>query len=88
MLFSSSVSLTLHASIQRDNSIKELQAKIQSLESTLAKHLKSQNKVVVVEAADNRSLIDPAAWATSSDKGSSHPRVADEDMPVRTYLAY
>ena len=66
--------------------MKELQAKIQSLESTLNKHIKAQSKAVLVHAAENRSLIDPDAWTKSSDKGSSHPRVVDEDMPVRTRL--
>ncbi|KIP10723.1 hypothetical protein PHLGIDRAFT_115276 [Phlebiopsis gigantea 11061_1 CR5-6] len=66
---------------RRDNLVKELQAKIQSLESTLNKHIKAQSKAVVLHATENRSLIDPDAWAKSSNKGTSHPRVADEDMP-------
>ncbi|KZT74344.1 hypothetical protein DAEQUDRAFT_660525 [Daedalea quercina L-15889] len=72
---------------RRDNTIKELRAKMHVLESTLAKHLKAQAQTqakMPPPAAENRSMINPAAW-TSSDPSSSPPasgpQAPDRDMP-------
>ncbi|THH32922.1 hypothetical protein EUX98_g1277 [Antrodiella citrinella] len=54
---------------RRDNTILELRSKISILESTLSKHLKSQAKIQASSGVENRSLIDPATWA-SSDRSS------------------
>ncbi|KAH8105890.1 hypothetical protein BXZ70DRAFT_1004194 [Cristinia sonorae] len=55
---------------RRDNTILELRSKINILESTLSKHLKSQAKIQASSGVVNRSLIDPTTWA-SSDRSSS-----------------
>lgn len=47
----------------------ELRSKVNVLESTLSKHLKSQAKIQTSSGFENRSLIDPATWA-SSDRSS------------------
>ncbi|GJE84222.1 hypothetical protein PsYK624_002980 [Phanerochaete sordida] len=67
---------------RRDNTIKEQQARIQVLEGSVAKHLKAISKpnAPPVTTAENRSLIDPAAWVPSSDKGKSPPQVSEEDV--------
>ncbi|CAL1700791.1 unnamed protein product [Somion occarium] len=55
---------------RRDNTIAELRSRINLLEATLAKHLKSQAKAQVTTGGGNGSLIDPTSW-TSSDRSSS-----------------
>ncbi|KAK7695898.1 hypothetical protein QCA50_000537 [Cerrena zonata] len=56
---------------RRDNTVAELRARINLLEATLAKHLKSQAKLQGVPGIGNRSLIDPATWTSSSEHSSS-----------------
>ena len=69
--------------MQRDNVIKDLQARVKLLEKTLAKkHIDDQTKAVVAAPLAN-SLIDPAAWAASSEQSSSPPMAPDADIPVR-----
>ncbi|KAH9938195.1 uncharacterized protein B0H18DRAFT_1112374 [Fomitopsis serialis] len=70
---------------RRDNTIKELRAKVHLLESSVAKLLKAQAQAKMAPpATENRSMINPAAW-TSSDPSSSPPnsgsQAPDRDIP-------
>ncbi|TFY56360.1 hypothetical protein EVJ58_g7693 [Rhodofomes roseus] len=69
---------------RRDNTIKELRAKVHLLESSLGKHIKAQVQKTAPPAVENRSMINPAAW-TSSDPSSSPPdsslQAPDRDVP-------
>lgn len=70
--------------VQRENTIRELQARIQVFEVAQAKHLKAMSRpiAVAIATAENRSLIDPTAWVASSDKSKSPPQPAEEDITV------
>ncbi|RDX55571.1 hypothetical protein OH76DRAFT_1452530 [Lentinus brumalis] len=59
---------------RRDNALKEMRSKVHLLESTLAKHLKAQN----------RSMIDPAAWMSQSGQSSSPVQAPDRDGETST----
>ncbi|KAI0796712.1 hypothetical protein C8Q75DRAFT_862536 [Abortiporus biennis] len=58
---------------RRDNTIIELRSRINLLESSLSKHLKTQAQAKA--QADNRSLIDPATWASSERSSSPSVRL-------------
>ncbi|KAI0091997.1 hypothetical protein BDY19DRAFT_573185 [Irpex rosettiformis] len=64
---------------RRDNANKELQSRIKLLETTLAKHLKSQSKATIQMSNEKASLIDPAAWVPSSEKSTSPTQPTGED---------
>ncbi|EED84713.1 predicted protein [Postia placenta Mad-698-R] len=69
---------------RRDNTIKELRSKIQLLESTLAKHLRTQAKAKAAAAAvENRSMINPLAWKSSdlSSPPAVPTEILDQDLP-------
>ncbi|KAI0638145.1 hypothetical protein C8Q77DRAFT_1048544 [Trametes polyzona] len=63
---------------RRDNTLKEMRAKVHLLESTLARHLNGSKPKPAPPAVDGRSMIDPTAWM-SSGQSSSPPHAPDRD---------
>ncbi|KAI0327140.1 hypothetical protein GY45DRAFT_1355911 [Cubamyces sp. BRFM 1775] len=63
---------------RRDNTIKELRAKVHLLESTLARHLNAPKIKTVPPSVGVHSMIDPTAWM-SSGQSSSPTQAPDRD---------
>ncbi|KAI0650768.1 hypothetical protein C8Q79DRAFT_945109 [Trametes meyenii] len=64
---------------RRDNTLKEMRAKIHLLESTLARHVVVPKSRPAPEAVGAHSLIDPTAWMSSSGHSSSPTQAPDRD---------
>ncbi|KAI0750729.1 hypothetical protein C8Q80DRAFT_1153650 [Daedaleopsis nitida] len=69
---------------RRDNALKDMRAKVNLLESTLAKHLKAQKAQPAPASVDNGSMIDPGAWMSQSGHSSSPAHAPDIDGTAST----